>query len=93
LYGPADVLHSKGVLLPHVDKALVGANPDRDRLFVSILTVNYDPGRGLKYLGSLLVVAGVAVMFFMRAYFFKPRGESRRPEEGLPAETLESVAV
>ena len=73
--------------------ALVGANPDRDRLFVSILTVNYDPGRGLKYLGSLLVVAGVAVMFFMRAYFFKPRGESRRPEEGLPAETLESVAV
>lgn len=73
--------------------ALVGANPDRDRLFVSILTVNYDPGRGLKYLGSLLVVAGVAVMFFMRAYFFQPRSQRGRSEESLPAETLESVAV
>ncbi len=72
---------------------LVGANPDRDRLFVSILTVNYDPGRGLKYLGSLLVVAGVAVMFFMRAYFFKPRGPRGPLGETLPAETLESVPV
>lgn len=73
--------------------ALVGANPDRDRLFVSILTVNYDPGRGLKYLGSLLVVAGVAVMFFMRAYFFKPRGREAAVQETLPVQTLESVAV
>lgn len=73
--------------------ALVGANPDRERLFVSILTVNYDPGRGLKYLGSLLVVAGVAVMFFMRAYFFKPRGRDAGVEETLPAQTWESIAV
>lgn len=73
--------------------ALVGANPDRDRLFVSILTVNYDPGRGLKYLGSLLVVAGVAVMFFMRAYFFKPRSGREALEQTSPVESLESVAV
>ncbi len=54
--------------------SIVGADPGRDRLFVSIVTVNYDPGRGLKYLGSLLIVLGVGVMFFMRAYFFKRRG-------------------
>jgi hypothetical protein len=56
---------------------LVGADASRDQLFISFLTVNYDPGRGLKYTGSLLVVAGVAIMFYMRAYFFRPRG--RKP--------------
>lgn len=46
---------------------------NRDQLYLSILTVNYDPGRGVKYLGSLLIVAGIVTMFYMRAYFFKPR--------------------
>jgi hypothetical protein len=46
----------------------------REQLFLSWLTVNYDPGRGLKYAGSLLIVAGIAIMFYMRAYFFRPRG-------------------
>ena len=45
---------------------------DRDELWESVLTVNYDPGRGLKYIGCLLVVAGIATMFYMRAYFFRP---------------------
>lgn len=51
--------------------------------FISILTVNYDPGRGIKYVGCLLVVAGIATMFYMRAYFFKPQGraESKRAKE------------
>lgn len=46
--------------------------------YASTLTVNYDPGRGLKYIGCLLIVAGIATMFYMRAYFFKPqpRGEA-----------------
>lgn len=39
---------------------------------MSILTVNHDPGRGVKYVGSLLIVAGIVTMFYMRAYFFKP---------------------
>ncbi|MBX7073728.1 MAG: cytochrome c biogenesis protein ResB [Pirellulales bacterium] len=47
-------------------------HPRRDNLYSSTLTVNYDPGRGVKYLGSLLVVAGIVTMFYMRAYFFKP---------------------
>ncbi len=49
----------------------------RGELFLSWLTVNYDPGRGLKYFGSLMIVAGIATMFYMRAYFFAPR--ARRP--------------
>lgn len=32
----------------------------------SILSVNKDPGRGLKYLGSLLVVLGSSLLFFMK---------------------------
>jgi hypothetical protein len=38
----------------------------------SIFSVAYDPGRPLKYAGSLMVCLGIATMFFMRAYFFKP---------------------
>jgi hypothetical protein len=40
---------------------------------LSGLAVAHDPGLWLKYAGSLLVVLGIATMFYMRAYFFKPR--------------------
>lgn len=40
------------------------------QLYISILTVNYDPGRGVKAIGCLLIVAGIVTMFYMRAYFF-----------------------
>jgi len=43
-------------------------------LYQSVLSVNYDPGRGLKYAGSLLIVAGIGLMYAMRAYIFAPRG-------------------
>lgn len=52
----------------------VAQNEIKDTLYYSVLTVNYDPGRGVKYIGCLLVVAGIGTMFYMRAYFFKPRG-------------------
>jgi hypothetical protein len=55
----------------------VDADSPRDQLFLSWLTVNYDPGRGLKYFGSLLIVAGIATMFYMKAYFFR----KRRPQD------------
>jgi hypothetical protein len=45
----------------------------KEQLYSSTLTVNYDPGRGIKYLGCFLIVAGIATMFYMRAYFFKPK--------------------
>ncbi|MGD9645447.1 MAG: hypothetical protein AB7U73_07030 [Pirellulales bacterium] len=46
---------------------------ERDKVYVSVLTVNYSPGRGLVNAGCLLVVAGIVTMFYMRAYFFKPK--------------------
>ena len=46
----------------------------------SILRVNYDPGRPVKYLGSGLIVFGIFLMFYMRAYFFKRPGSSTHVE-------------
>lgn len=40
--------------------------------YITFLTVNYNPGRGVQYLGSLLIVLGIMTMFYMKAYFFKP---------------------
>ncbi len=37
----------------------------------SIFSVAYDPGRPLKYLGSLMVCVGTATMFYMKAYSVK----------------------
>jgi hypothetical protein len=43
----------------------------------SVFSVAYDPGRLLKYAGSLMICLGIAIMFYMRAYFFKkPRRQS-----------------
>jgi hypothetical protein len=43
---------------------------------LSGFTVGHDPGLTLKYLGSLCLGLGIFCMFYMKAYFFKPR---RRP--------------
>ncbi|MDZ4662327.1 MAG: cytochrome c biogenesis protein ResB [Pseudomonadota bacterium] len=42
---------------------------------LSILSVNRDPGRWIKYLGSLLVVLGIIIMFYFKDYYF-PKKES-----------------
>ncbi len=42
----------------------------RDQFYVSTFTVRHSPGRGLLYLGCLLVVLGIGIMFSMKAYFF-----------------------
>jgi hypothetical protein len=39
------------------------------------LTVSYDPGIYLKYLGQVMLGLGIFTMFYMKAYFFKPRGK------------------
>jgi hypothetical protein len=57
----------------------------RDALYDSRLSVNYDPGRGVKYAGSLLVVAGIATIFYMRAYFFRRRSHERGKAARRPA--------
>lgn len=73
---PGDPLYERFTARP----GRTGEKPDR--LEASVLTVNYDPGRGVKYLGSGLVVVGIFTMFYMRAYFFAPRRQAGGP---LPA--------
>lgn len=51
---------------------LAAEDPARNRFFLSWFTVNYDPGRGVIYAGSLLIVLGISIAFYMKAYFFKP---------------------
>src|SRR5262249_33953267 len=41
----------------------------------SIYTVSRDPGLWMKYIGSTMLALGIACMFYMKAYFFKPRGK------------------
>jgi len=50
---------------------IVAGEDLRDQLFISHLTVNYDPGRGCKYAGSLLIVLGSIVVFYMKGYLFR----------------------
>lgn len=60
---------------------LVGGTTPRDELFLSWLTVNYDPGRGLKYAGCLLICVGFTIVFYIKTYLFRRRtagqGEGR----------------
>lgn len=45
----------------------------RDRVYRSDLTVAHDPGRQWKYAGCLMILAGIMVMYYMKAYFFRRR--------------------
>jgi hypothetical protein len=55
------------------ERFVKGRTERPEKIEASVLTVNYDPGRGVKYAGSGLIVAGIFTMFYMRAYFFAPR--------------------
>jgi hypothetical protein len=71
------------------DEEYDGIYPDaelREPRWASVLTVNYDPGRETKYAGCLLIVAGICTMFYMRAYFFKPKLRAQPREASEPAE-------
>ncbi|MCA9094120.1 MAG: cytochrome c biogenesis protein ResB, partial [Planctomycetaceae bacterium] len=57
----------------------------------STLRVNYDPGRWIKYLGSLLLSVGIFMMFYMKAYFFKPKGKAVTRDETGPTPELPSA--
>ncbi|VTS06471.1 cytochrome c biogenesis protein ResB [Tuwongella immobilis] len=49
-------------------------NPDTAKpVAISTFTVSNDPGLFLKYLGSIFLALGIATMFYMKAYFVKPR--------------------
>lgn len=50
------------------------------RPVTSILSVNRDPGRGIKYFGSLLIVLGTIVMFYFKHYRQKIFGYKRKED-------------
>ena len=64
-----------------------------ERLEASVLTVNYDPGRGTKYFGSLLIVACIFTMFYMKAYFFGPKRRDARESPVAPAQPAETLVA
>jgi hypothetical protein len=63
---------------PLVDPETLQLVLDREGKLVNVsgLTVASDPGLAFKYLGSVLLVLGIATMFWMRAYFFRPRPQT-----------------
>lgn len=64
---------------------MVPSDVDARDLYASVLTVNYDPGRWIRNIGCLLIVLGIATMFYMRAYFFRPRRRSEATAASSPA--------
>ncbi len=75
-------------------EANVPASSDKVELYQSVLTVNSDPGRPVRNAGCLLVVLGIATMFYMRAYFItgkRPTPESA--EKPTPASETETAAA
>ena len=61
----------------------------------SVLTAAYDPGRFLKYLGSLMICAGIFILFYMRAYLFRnvPHLVGRRTADAKPAGERQLVSA
>lgn len=49
----------------------VDGKQKRDTLYFSYFTVTYDPGRFWKYAGCFMIIFGIAIMYYMKAYFFR----------------------
>ncbi|MDR2346487.1 MAG: hypothetical protein LBE18_10500 [Planctomycetaceae bacterium] len=45
-------------------KIFAWENQPRDKIYLSTLSINADPGRGLKYLGSFMLLFGIAWLFY-----------------------------
>ncbi len=57
----------RGPFLPAIRDILAGVQAGRgEGVFLSVLTVNYDPGRPLKYAGTLLVFFGFPMVYWTR---------------------------
>jgi hypothetical protein len=68
---PLDYPDPAGRQLRFFQENYIAPDKARDQALGSVFRVNYDPGRPVKYLGSGLIVFGIFLMFYMRAYFFK----------------------
>ncbi len=63
---------------------LAGSDRNRDQIYRSVLSMNYDPGRGLKYLGCLLIVVGIGIVYYLRRLAAgKPLAVSHAPPSAL----------
>ena len=52
-----------------------------DQVVTSTLSVRYDPGRVIKYIGCAGIVGGIFTMFYMKAYFQKtPAAAAAKPQ-------------
>ena len=58
----------------------VGDKTGRERVYLSSLGLNYDPGRGLKHAGSLLMIFGVFVVLYTKTRVY--RRPSQRDQRG-----------
>jgi hypothetical protein len=67
-------LHHRGYKLYQSGYELIGVESGSQKpISKTTLTVGYDPGIYLKYLGQIMLGVGIFTMFYMKAYFFKPR--------------------
>ena len=57
---------------------VIPADSMQTDLYLSVLTVNRDPGRAIRNFGCLIVCLGIAIMFYMKAYFFKSSPSRRK---------------
>lgn len=65
----------------------VGWKQKRDTLYFSYFTVTYDPGRFWKYAGCFMIILGIAIMYYMKAYFFR-RFSSKMKETEVDANVV-----
>lgn len=73
-------LEHRGYKLYQIGYLYLGSDDNSRPMSRSILAVGFDPGidwrfGALKYTGSIMLALGIATMFYMKAYFFKPRGK------------------
>jgi hypothetical protein len=61
---------------PEFDRT-IGGRRKADRIYRSSFQVAHDPGRLLKYAGCFMVVCGIVVMYYMKAYLFRRRRIAR----------------
>jgi hypothetical protein len=66
-------LDHRGYKLYQSGYTLLGIDENGKPVSRSVFTVGRDPGLPLKYLGSTMLALGIVCMFYMKAYFFKPR--------------------
>lgn len=62
-------------------RLLPGETTPRETLYSTTITLNDDPGRGLKYLGSLLIVLGTAFLIYRKS----PKAAKMRDSNATPS--------